>query len=160
MRTALHDSPLPDYRPLGDGCRSPERGLWRSDTDAVLVGIAELVASHDDQVEAQVLEQADPNAQLDFIIRTVVQAGGHGNGGSAALRVTLPPEAQEVLARHQDRIVRILAKVVRTGVEDGVFRNDLEPSADAPLILGLSAAADSGKPERAIALVHRMVESG
>ena len=128
------------------------------DIDAVLVGIAELVASHDDHFEAQVLEKAGPNAQLDVILRTVVHTGDHGNEDPAALRASLPPPAREVLARHEDRIVQLLANVLKTGIDDGVFRNDLDPSADAPLILGLAAAADPGNAARAIALVHQMVD--
>lgn len=127
------------------------------DIDAVLVGVAEFVASHDEQFEAAVLQQADPRARLDVFVRTVILGGGHGKEGSESLRVTLPPRAREVLARHEDRIARLLAEILQAGIDDGAFRHDLRPSADAPLILGLVAAADPRNPERAIALVHRIV---
>lgn len=127
------------------------------DIDAVLVGIAELITSHDDDFESQVHEHSDPVSQLDVIVQTVAHAGGHDTSESAALRATLPPQARELLDRHEKRIIRILVNVLKTGIEDGVFRNDVDPSTDAPLILGLATAADPANPDRAIDLVHRMV---
>jgi AcrR family transcriptional regulator len=127
------------------------------DIDAVLVGIAELIGSHDGHLEADVLQQANPQAQLDFIVRTVIQAGEHDPRQVAAVRGTLPPQAREVLAQHEDRVVQLLANVLKAGTDDGVFRGDIDPLADAPLILGLASAANPSAPERAIDLVHRMV---
>lgn len=132
---------------------------YYADIDAVLVGIAELIASHDDHLEAHVLQQADPSAQLDVIIRTLAQAGGHRTRQAAAVRGTLPPRAREVLQRHEDRIVQLLAGVLEAGTRDGVFRSDVEPLTDAPLILGLAGAADPSAPERALDLVHRLVDA-
>lgn len=128
------------------------------DIDAVLVGIAELVASHDDHLETHVLEQGDPAAQLDVLIRTVSHAGGHDSHGSTALRTTLPPRARDVLARHEDRIAQLLTNVLQTGIDRGVFRTDIVPTTDAPLILGLAAASPE-QPERALTLVHRIVDA-
>jgi AcrR family transcriptional regulator len=127
------------------------------DIDAVLVGVAELLASHDDHLETHVRAQADPAAQLDVLVHTVTQAAGHGNPEAAALRATLPPAARDVLTRHEDRVTRLLADVLRDGVGRGVFRTDLEPESDAPLVLGLAAAADPNNPGRALTLVHRIV---
>ncbi len=128
------------------------------DIDAVLVGVAEVIASHDDQFEAHVLEQSDPAARLDAVVRTLAHAGGHDDQETAALRAALPPRARDVLRRHEDRVVHVLADVLRTGIEGGVFRDDVEPSTDAPLILALAAAADPATTERVIALVHRLVD--
>lgn len=128
------------------------------DIDAVLVGIATLIASHDDHLEARALQQTEPSAQLDLIIRTVARAGGHDAREAAALRATLPPQAREVLRQHEDRIVQLLANVLRAGIQGGVFRSDIDPLADAPLVLGLASAADPSAPERALDLVHRLVD--
>lgn len=128
------------------------------DVDAVLVGIAESVASHDGSFEAHVRQHASPATQLDVIVGAVARAGGHHDGRAAALRATLPPQAREVLARHEERTVQLLETVLRAGIDIGVFRADLEPSTDAALILGLAAAADPHNPQRAIDLVHRMVD--
>lgn len=129
------------------------------DIDAVLVGIAELIASHDNHLEARVLRHADPSTQLDVIIRTLVQTGGHDSRQVAAMRGSLPPQAREVLARHEERVVRLVADVLEAGKIDGVFRRDIEPLTDAPLILGLGGAADPSSSERALELVHRLVDS-
>lgn len=128
------------------------------DVDAVLVGVAELVASHDEHFEARVMQQPDPATQLDLIVRTVIDAGGHGDDGSAALRAMLPPQARDVLSRHEARIQQLLTDVLTAGIDDGIFRKDLAPSADAPLILGLAAAATRDNSERAMTLVHRLVD--
>jgi hypothetical protein len=63
-----------------------------------------------------------------------------------------------VLDRHEDSVTRLLADVLRDGIGRSVFRADLEPAGDAPLILGLATAADPTDPERAITLVHRIVD--
>lgn len=131
---------------------------YYSDVDAVLVGVAEFIASQDHRFEADVLQHPDPAMQLDAIVRTVAHAGSHDTQDSAALRSSLPPKAREVLAQHQDRILQVLEGVLRAGINDGVFRADIEPSGDAPLILGLATAADPAGPERALALVHRIVD--
>lgn len=128
------------------------------DIDAVLVGIAELIASHDDHLEAHVGDQVGPVAQLEAIVRAVAHAEGHDPRQAAALRGTLPPKAREVLARHEDRVVQLLAGVLQAGIDDGAFRGDIDPSADAPLVLGLATAASPDDPERAITFVHRMVD--
>lgn len=126
------------------------------DVDAVLVGIAELIASHDETFERHVADQPDPRTQLDLIAATATNAG-HGQHDATTLRAMLPPAGRDILANHEARSHHLLASVLRRGIEDGSFLSNLEPDADAPLILGLLAAADPDEPERAIALVHRLV---
>lgn len=127
------------------------------DIDAVLVGIAELIASHDSQLEAHVRSQPDPAAQLGALIQMVTQAAGHDGPGVTELRASLPPAARDVLARHEQRVTHLLAQILQDGMDRSVFRADLEPANDAPLILGLAAAADPTSPERATTLVHRII---
>ncbi|MCB1004296.1 MAG: TetR/AcrR family transcriptional regulator, partial [Acidimicrobiales bacterium] len=128
------------------------------DIDAVLVGVAELIASHDDHLETHVRTQSGPAAQLDTLVHSLAQAAGHDKPEAAALRSTLPPAARDVLARHEGRVTRLLVDVLQTGIGRGVFRADLEPASDAPLLLGLAAAADPTDPERALTLVHRIIK--
>lgn len=131
---------------------------YYSDVDAVLVGVAEFIGSRDHQFEAEVLQHSDPVVQLDAIVRAVAHAGNHDTRDSAALRSSLPPKARQVLAQHEDRILQVLEDVLTAGIRDGVFRADIGPSGDAPLILGLAAAAEPATTERAIALIHRIVD--
>ncbi|MEZ5237433.1 MAG: TetR/AcrR family transcriptional regulator [Microthrixaceae bacterium] len=128
------------------------------DIDAVLVGVAELVASHDDHLEAEVRALPEPAAQLDTIVRAVATAAGHDNPEATALLATLPPKAREVLAQHEARTTGIVVDILQTGIDRGIFRAGIEPSADAPLILGLASAGDPADPGRAITLVHRIVD--
>ncbi len=127
------------------------------DLDAVLAGIADLVASHDDLVEEATRGEPDPPARLDLLLGVVAGAVDHA-AAATALRAALPPAAREVLVRHENRIRRLLVQTLTDGVDSGAFRRDLSPAADARLILGLVLAADPGDAPRAIALVHRLVD--
>jgi len=128
---------------------------YYEDVDAVLVGVAELIASHDEEFERLVAEQLNPTARLDLMARAIA-GSGHGPEQASALHTVLPPQGRDVLAKHEARIHRLLAEVLRSGMDDGSFDNNLDPSADAPLILGLLTAADPGNPERAVQLVHHL----
>ena len=129
------------------------------DVDAVLVGVATLIAAHDDQLEIEVQRQSDPSEQLDVLVRIVAGSGEHHNRESTALLATLPPKARAILTQHEDRVTHVLVNVLQTGISEGAFRTDLDPAVDAPLILGLAnAASDPAGPDRAIILVHRMVD--
>lgn len=155
-----HGAPALTMAAIASAAGISRQTLYRyyRDVDAVLVGVAELIASHDELFEATVAEQRDPAAQLDLIVRTIVSVGGHGADGSATLRAALPPDAREVLTRHEIRIRQLLTNVLIAGVEEGTFRSELSPSTDAPLLLGLATAASPEHAERAVNLVHRLVD--
>lgn len=155
-----HGAPALTMAALADAAGVSRQTLYRyfPDIDAVLVGMAELVASHDDLFEAQVREEPDPTAQLDVLVATSAQAHGHGALPATTLRASLPPPARAVLDDHARRVERLAQEVLQAGVRSGAFRPDLEPSVDAPLVLGLAAAADPGCIERALVLVHRLVD--
>lgn len=127
------------------------------DVDAVLTGIANLIASHDDLFEEAVASEPDPTPRLDLILGAVAGAGDHA-AAATALHAALPPDAREVLARHESRIRRLLIETLDAGVDSGAFRRDLAPAVDAPLLLGLARAADPGDTHHAIALAHRLVD--
>ena len=127
------------------------------DVDAVLTGIADLVASHDDLFEEAVAREPDPAARLDLILGAVAGAGDHA-AAAPALHAALPPDGREVLVRHETRVRRLLTETLAAGLDSGAFRRDLAPEADAPLLLGLARAADPGGTHRAIALAHRLVD--
>jgi AcrR family transcriptional regulator len=130
---------------------------YYGDIDAVLAGVADLVASHDDLVADAVGREPDPAARLDLLLGMVAGAVDHGTA-TTALRAALPPAAREVLSSHENRIRGLLAQTLADGGDSGAFRRDLSPEADARLILGLALAADPEDAHRAIALVHRLVD--
>lgn len=127
------------------------------DLDAVLVGVAGLVASHDDDLEVRVRAAGDPADRLDALVGIVAGAEHHDDMDVAALRAALPPAARDVLATHEQRVGRLLAEILQDGIEQGVFRTDIEPARDAAPILGLATARPSD-PERARTFVHRIVD--
>lgn len=144
---------------IADHADISRQTLYRyyKDVDAVLVGIAELVTSHDETFAQLVSEEADPRSQLELIAKTVT-AHSHADQSTAALLAVLPPAGRKIVAQHQARASDLVAKVLQSGIDQGSFRHDLNPEADAPLILGLLAAAAPNAPERAISLVHQLVE--
>ena len=145
---------------IADVAEVSRQTLYRyyRDVDAVLVGIAELVTSHDEAFAELISEQPDPRSQLDLIASTA-SGDDHGDQNAAALLAVLPPAGREVIAQHHARACDLLSDVLQSGIDDGSFRRDLRPSTDAPLLLGLLAAADPSKSERAISLIHQLVES-
>lgn len=155
-----HGAPALTMAAIADEADISRQTLYRyyKDVDAVLVGVAELVTSHDQAFAQLTSEQPDPRSQLDLIANTTT-GGGHADHNTAALLAVLPPAGRDIIAQHQARTCDLLSDVLQRGIDDGSFRHDLHPRADAPLILGLLAAADPSKSERAISLVHQLVES-
>jgi AcrR family transcriptional regulator len=145
---------------IADAAEVSRQTLYRyyGDVDAVLVGIAELVTSHDEAFAQIISEQPDPRSQLELIAITAT-GDGHGDQNAAALLAVLPPAGREVIAQHHACACDLLSDVLWSGIDDGSFREDLRPPTDAPLLLGLFAAADPSESERAISLIHQLVES-
>jgi AcrR family transcriptional regulator len=136
------------------GISRPTLYRYYRDVDAVLLGVAELVASHDEAFGAQVADLDDPAAQLDHIVTSIARAGNHGRDLGAAL----PRLARERIAQHEASVEGLLVDVLEAGVGAGMFRHDIRPDADAPLILGLATAAGPDGTDRAVDLVHRLVD--
>lgn len=144
---------------IADQADVSRQTLYRyyKDVDAVLVGIAELVTSHDVDFARLVNEQPDPGSKLELIARTAT-GGDHGEQTAASLLAVLPPAGREIVVGHQERARDLLAEVLQRGVDQGSFRDDLVPRTDAQLILGILGAAGPNSSERAIFLVRRLVE--
>lgn len=155
-----HGAPALTMAAIAKAADVSRQTLYRyyRDVDAVLVGVAELVAAHDEEFEQLVAREPNPRSQFDLIARTVAGAG-HGEHTAAALVALLPPEGRDVLTRHQTRVHRLLSDVLGRGVDEGSFRTDVDLVTDPPLILGLLAAADADEAQRAILLAHRLVEN-
>jgi AcrR family transcriptional regulator len=131
---------------------------YYGDVDAVLVGIAELVAAGDAGLESALGGLDEPVARLEWMLDSVVGAEGHGDQISQEVRGALPPAARELLTAHEARVRGLLARVLADGIDAGVFSADLLPAEDAALLLGLAAAAEPGTSRRVITLVHRIVD--
>ena len=129
------------------------------DVGAVLTGVAELITAHEVALAEAVADEPDPAAQLDLLAMAVAAARGHDDHAPPGLRGALPPEAREVLSNHEQRIVELTASVLEAGIEEGRFRDELRPDVDAPLLLGLAAAAGTERADRALALIHQLVDA-
>lgn len=144
---------------IADRAEMSRQTLYRyyKDVDAVLLGVADLVTSHDQAFVEMVREQPDPRSQLELIAETAT-GDGHAGHDATALLAVLPPAGREIVAQHQARARNLLAEVLQRGIVQGNFRSDVDPHVDAPLILGLLDAAAPNAAERAITLVHRLVQ--
>jgi AcrR family transcriptional regulator len=72
-------------------------------------------------------------AKLEQLIRHSVTMGAHGHA-LAALEASLSPRAQEVLRTHRGRTEELVIEILEEGVQEGVFRQDLDPEVDAAFI--------------------------
>ncbi len=128
------------------------------DVDAVMTGIAELVASHDRRLAEELSSLPDARARLDALVDLLVAASAEAHG-PAVLHAALPPKARAVLEAHEAGVRALVVDALAEGVASGAFRSDLEPAVDGPLLVGLAAAAGPAGAERARSFVHRIIES-
>jgi AcrR family transcriptional regulator len=135
------------------GISRPTLYRYYPDLDAVLVGIAQMVAAHDDAFATMVLAEPDPTSQLHTALEAVADAAAHTTLPGAALEAALPPAGRDLLRAHQEGVRGLLADILRRGVGDGEFAADVDPDADAGLILGLAARAHPDHVDR----VHHLV---
>lgn len=154
-----HGAPALTMAAIAKAADVSRQTLYRyyQDIDAVLVGIAQLVASYDEHFELLVAEEPNTRSQFDLIAGAAAGGGRHQHS-AAALAAVLPPEGRDILTQHETRAARLLGTVLRRGIEDGSFRDDLDPETDPALILGLLAAADPDEPGRALALTRQLVD--
>jgi AcrR family transcriptional regulator len=72
-------------------------------------------------------------AKLEQLIRHSVTMGAHGHA-LASLESSLSPGAQEELRTHRNRTKKMVKEILKEGVAEGVFRQDLDPELDAASI--------------------------
>jgi AcrR family transcriptional regulator len=141
------------------GISRPTLYRYYPDLDAVLVGIAQMVADHDDAFAARVRAEPDPTRQLHTALEAVANVAAHTRLPGAALEAALPPAGRDLLRAHQERVRGLLADILRRGVRDGEFAADVDPDADAGLILGLAAHAHPDHVNRVHHLVGKILHS-
>ncbi len=75
-----------------------------------------------------------PADQLTAFVRYVVSATGAGHPSAVALEPVLAPDVRAELQAHSEHVRTLLAVILRRGMDDGVFRPDLEPDLDADIV--------------------------
>lgn len=125
------------------------------DVESIVVAAYEL--HHDENLAGlnQVLAAANgAAAKLTQFIRYQVAAVAHGHQG-AVHESSLSPAAQQRIRRLHEQIVDTIAGVLVDGMQNGVFRSDLDVDAAAFFTLHLLAGAGElvarGKPLPAVA---------
>lgn len=140
------------------GISRPTLYRYYPDMESVLVGVAALVAQHDESFSAQVLAESDPRGQLRAFLDAVTDPATHGHPSAVELQAALPQEGRRMVRAHEDRARGLLADILRRGVQAGDFAADIDPDTDARFILGLAQQAQADTIERVHALVDKLVQ--
>jgi AcrR family transcriptional regulator len=105
-----------------------------SDVESIVTSVIE---QHErlgfDQVQRLLDGHDGAAAKLEQLIRHSVTMGADGHA-LAALEGSLSPRAQEELRSHRGKTVGIVVEILKEGVAEGVFRQDLDPELDAAFI--------------------------
>jgi len=141
------------------GISRPTLYRYYPDMESVLVGVAELVAQHDEAFAAEVLAGADPRQQLRAFLDAVTDPIAHGHPSAIELEAALPPEGRKLLHAHEDRARELLVGILKRGVRAGYFAADVDPDTDALFILGLTQQAQADTIERVHVLVDKLIQS-
>ncbi len=140
------------------GISRPTLYRYYPDMESVLVGVAELVAQHDEAFAAEVLAEADPRQQLRAFLDAVTDPIAHGHPSAIELVAALPPEGRKLLHAHEDRARELLVGILKRGVQAGYFAADVDPDTDALFILGLTQQAQADTIERVHVLVDKLIQ--
>jgi AcrR family transcriptional regulator len=130
---------------------------YHPDLDSVLIGVASLLSASDAAFRAEVLAEPDPASQLEHAIASIIEAGAHSPLPGSAIEGALPPAGRELLRAHESRTEALLADILRLGVDEGRFGPDVDPEADAPLLLGLVMRASTDRVDRVRLLVRKIL---
>ncbi len=139
------------------GISRPTLYRYYPDLDSVLIGIAELVARHDDAFVSVIRAEPDPSTQLRIFLDEVVNQDSHGPMTAAAIEAALPPAGRELLRSHEERARSILADILLRGVQSGCFAAEIDPATDARFILGLAQQAQPDTIDRVHLLVDKIL---
>jgi AcrR family transcriptional regulator len=138
------------------GISRPTLYRYFPDLDHVLVGVAQVVAEHDLAFEAMVLAGPDPSSQLQTVAAAVVDASQHHPLGGMELEAALPPVGRKLVHEHQARVEKLVADILARGVKGGDFADDLDPKADAALILAIARHARPDQAGRVLHLIDKI----
>ena len=125
-----------------------------SDIDSVLVGIAEMIAQHDEDLAAAVLAEPGARRQLQQIVTTMVGAHAGDALPVEAIAGALPPAARELLEAHERRTLRLVQEILERGRQSGELRADVDPEPDAALVIGMARSVSIDHLDRILRVIE------
>lgn len=98
---------------------------------------------------ASIEAEEAPVDQLRAFVRYVLGAAAAGHPSPTALEPMLAPDVRAELKAHSAQVRGMLAVILRRGMDDKVFRDDLDPDLDADIVyrtvMALSELASPGE---------------
>lgn len=125
-----------------------------SDLDAVLVGIAEMIAQHDEDLAAAVLSEPGARRQLREVVSALVSAHAGEALPVEAIAGALPPAARELLEAHERRTLHLIQDILERGRRSGELREDVDPEPDAALVIGMARSVSIDHLDRILRVIE------
>jgi len=125
-----------------------------SDIDSVLVGIAEMIAEHDEDLAAAVMAEPGARRQLRQIVSVMVRAHAGDTLPIEAIAGALPPAARELLEAHERRTLRLVQDILEQGRQSGELRADVDPEPDAALVIGMARSVSIDHLDRILRVIE------
>ena len=106
--------------------------LYKYFPDVASVLRAAVQSSEHDTASIEAAET--PVDQLRAFVRYVLGAAAAGHPSPAALEPVLAPDVRAELQAHSGQVRGLVAVILQRGMDDGVFRTDLDPDLDADIV--------------------------
>jgi len=130
-----------------------------SDLDSVLVGIAEMLAAHDDDLATAVESESGARQQLRYLVGVLVQAHAGHDLSTEAIVGALPPAARGLLDEHERRTHRLVQDILERGRQSGELRDDIDPEVDALLVIGMAKSVSIDHLDRILRVIDTSFSS-
>lgn len=124
-----------------------------ADLDSVLLGIAEMLGQHDEDLATAVEAESGARQQLRFLVGVLVQAHARHDLSAEAIAGALPPAARGLLDKHEQRTHRLVQSILEQGRQSGELRDDIDPGVDASLVIGMAKSVSVDHLDRVLRII-------
>ena len=131
-----------------------------SDLDSVLLGIAEMLGQHDEDLATAVEAESGARQQLRYVVGVLVQAHAGHDLSAETIAGALPPAARGLLDEHERRTHRLVQGILERGRQSGELRDDIDPEADASLVIGMAKSVSVDHLDRVLRVIETSFHSG
>ena len=111
------------------------------DVDAVLAGMVAMGDAGTAELAGRLEASSDPRVGLDLFVSTAVESVRSGHPSPMAISAALPAELRQAMQEHEQQAEGVLVELLRRGIADGVFRADLDPELDGPILYRMAMAS-------------------